>query len=132
MRLNNYFKEINEKVNEAYTIANKARALGFDPVNKVETPIATTLAEKTIGLVSVVYPQLNDKKLVNRILELEKEYGQLDTVVSFKIAEEIAKEKFCKFKDLLEAIDAGIRVGFAYVTLGVVSSPIEGFTGLKV
>ena len=99
MSLNNYFKEISEKVDEAYAIANKARALGLDPVSEVETPIATTLAEKTIGLVSVVYPQLNDKKIVNRILELEKEYGQLDTTVSFKIAEEVAKEKFCKYKE---------------------------------
>ena len=28
-------------------------------------------------------------------------------------------------------MDAGIRVGFAYTTLGVVSSPIEGYTGIK-
>jgi hypothetical protein len=38
--------------------------------------------------------------------------------VAFKIAEEIAKEKFCKFTNQLEAIDAGIRVGFSYITLG--------------
>ena len=44
---------------------------------------------------------------------------------------EIAKERFCKFESLLQAIDAGIRVGFAYTTIGVVSSPLEGFTGLK-
>src|SRR3989338_1749605 len=30
-----------------------------------------------------------------------------------------------------KGIDPGIRVGFSYVTLGVVSSPIEGFTELK-
>ena len=29
-------------------------------------------------------------------------------------------------------MDAGIRLGFSYNTLGVVSSPIEGFTGIKV
>ncbi|MCX6749488.1 MAG: DNA polymerase II large subunit [Candidatus Pacearchaeota archaeon] len=28
-------------------------------------------------------------------------------------------------------MEAGIRIGFAYITLGVVSSPIEGFTGLR-
>jgi hypothetical protein len=28
-------------------------------------------------------------------------------------------------------MEAGIRLGFAYATLGVVSSPIEGFTELK-
>ena len=132
MELNKYFDKIEEDVKKAYEIAGKARALGIDPVNEVETLVATSLAEKTIGLISVVYPQLNDKKIINRILELEKEHGQLDITVSFKIAEEIAKEKYCRFKDLLEAMDAGIRVGFAYITLGVVSSPIEGFTGIKV
>jgi len=132
MKIEKYFEEIDFQVREAYDFANKARALGLDPESKVETPIATTLAEKAAGLVSVIYPQLNDPKLVQRILALEKEYGQLDAAVAFKIAEEIAKEKFCKFESLLQAIDAGIRVGFAYITLGVVSSPIEGFTEIKI
>jgi len=127
-----YFLELISKVKGEYEVAEKARGRGLDPVNKVEIPLAMTLAEKVVGLISTVYPQLGDKRIVDRILELEKEYGQLDVAVSFKIAEEISKEKFCKFKDQLEAMDAAIRVGFAYNTLGVVSSPIEGFTGLKV
>jgi DNA polymerase II large subunit len=127
-----HFKTITKNVDVCYELAQRARARGFDPEARVEVPIATSLAEKAIGLISVIYPQLNDKKIINRILELEAEYGQLDTAVSFKIAEEIAKEKYCRFKDLLEAIDAGIRVGFAYITLGVVSSPLEGFTGIQV
>jgi len=126
-----YFKELETKIKISYDIANEARMKGFDPVSKVEIPLAANLAEKSLGLISTIYPQLNDKAIVNRILELEKQYGALDTAVSFKIAEEIAKEKFCKFEDLMQAIDAGIRVGFAYITLGVVSSPIEGFTELK-
>ena len=130
MNTKEYFKEIKEKVAKHYVVANRARAKGFDPVGEVETPIATTLAEKAIGLVSVIYPQLGEG-IVKRILELEKEYGPLDTAVSFKIAEEIAREKFCKFESLLQGIEAGARVGFAYITLGVVSSPIEGFVDLK-
>jgi len=131
LNIEQYFNEIEDKVKVAYSIAEAARAKGLDPMNKVEILLATNLAEKSLGLISTIYPQLNDKRIVNRILELEKEYGQLDMAVSLKIAEEIAKEKFCKFENLLQAIDAGIRVGFAYTTLGVVSSPIEGFTGLK-
>jgi len=127
----NYFKLIDKGVKEAYKVAESARKKGLDPVSNVEVPIAISLAEKVVSLISVMYPQLNDKKIVNRILELEKEHGQLSICVSLKIAEEIAKEKFCKFEGLLEAIDAGIRVGFAYTTLGVVSSPLEGYTGLK-
>ena len=132
MNIDNYFEEINQKVQEQFLIAGKAREKGLDNVNKVEIPIATSLAEKAIGLISTIYPQINDKRIVERIIELEKEFGQLDSCVPFRIAEEIAKEKFCKFESLLQAIDAGIRVGFSYITLGVVSSPIEGFTGLKV
>jgi DNA polymerase II large subunit len=130
MNTEKYFEMIKKKVDEQFEIGNRARAVGIDPVSKVEVPIATTLAEKAVGLISVVYPQLDDK-VVKRILELEEEYGVLDTAVAFKIAEEVAKEKFCKFESLLQAIEVGIRVGFAYITLGVVSSPIEGFTELK-
>ncbi len=126
-----YFSEIDKKVKVAYAIAGEARNKGYDPVSAVEIPLAANLAEKSLGLISTIYPQLNDKAIVRRVLELEKQYGALDVAVSFKIAEEIAKEKFCKFENLMQAIDAGIRVGFAYITLGVVSSPIEGFTELK-
>lgn len=132
MNINQYFAELEDKVRVCYTIAEEARAKGLDPMDKVEIPLARSLAERVVGLISVLYPQVNDERIVKRIVELEKEYGQLDPAVSFKIAEEIAKEKFCKFESLLQAIEAGIRVGFAYNTLGVVSSPIEGFTELKI
>ena len=44
----------------------------------------------------------------------------------------ISNSRYCKFENSLQAIDAGIRIGFAYYTLGVVSSPIEGFTEIKI
>ncbi|MBS3091861.1 DNA polymerase II large subunit [Candidatus Pacearchaeota archaeon] len=131
MQTEKYFHHIEQEIKKNYAIANEARSKGFDPVNKVEIPLARNLAEKSVGLISTLYPQINDPRIVNRIIELEKEYGSLDVAVCLKIAEEIAKEKFCKFSSHLEAIEAGIRVGFAYTTLGVVSSPIEGFTYLK-
>ena len=126
-----YFQNLKKGVEEIYEIANVARAKGYDPVNEVEIPLAMSMAEKVVGLISTVYPQMKGTKIAERILELEKLYGKLDTTIVFKIAEEVAKQKFCEFKDVLEAMDAGIRVGFAYATLGVVSSPIEGYTGLK-
>ncbi len=132
MELEKYFEIIGKGVKKEYSIAGAARSKGLDPLNKVEILLASNLAEKSLGLVSTIYPQLNDKKIINRILELEQQYGPLDAAVAFKIAEEIAKERFCKFESLIQAIDAGIRVGFAYITLGVVSSPLEGFTELKV
>ena len=127
-----YFKDLEKNVRKVYEVAEEARAKGLDPVDKVEVPLAMNMAEKVVTLIGTIYPQLINDEIVNRILELEKEYGKSDVTVVFKIAEEVAKQKFCTFENILDAIDAGIRVGFGYATLGVVSSPIEGYTGLKI
>src|SRR3989344_2277824 len=126
-----YFLELGKEIDKTYKVAQGARAKGYDPVDKVEVPLALTMAAKVVKLIATKYSQLDNEEIINRILELEREYGSLDSSVSFKIAEEVAREKYCKFETQLEAIDAGIRVGFAYTTLGVVSSPIEGFTQIK-
>ncbi len=131
MKTENYFKKLEEDVRKVYRVAEDARKKGLDPVGKVEIPLAMSMAEKVVGLISTIYSQVLNSGIVERILELEREFGKLDTTIVFKIAEEVARQNFCKFSSELEAIDAGIRVGFAYATLGVVSSPIEGFTGLK-
>ncbi len=132
MNIQSYFKEIEDKVGVCYSVAEAARSKGLDPRSVVEIPIARSLAERVVGLVSVIYPQISDPKIVKRIQELEREFGLLDHAVALKIAEEIAKEKFCKFKSHEEAIDAGIRVGFGYITVGVVASPLEGFTHFSI
>ena len=127
-----YFAEFEKKVRENYAVAEEARKKGLDPSEKVEIPLARSLAEKVVGLISTIYPQMNNCGITERILELEKEFGKLDPGVCLKIAEEVAKQKFCKFDSMLQAITAGCRIGFAYITLGVVSSPIEGLTEIKI
>ncbi|MBR9703936.1 DNA polymerase II large subunit [Candidatus Pacearchaeota archaeon] len=127
-----YFESLSKEIERNYKVAREARLKGLDPKPVCEVPLALTMAAKVIRLISTLYPQLDNEDIINRVLELEKKYGALEASVSFKIAEEIAQEKYCKFEDKLQAMDAGIRVGFAYITLGVVSSPIEGFTGIKV
>jgi len=131
MNTEQYFEALGKEIQRTYEIAGRARAKGLDPVDEVEVPLALTMAAKVVRLIATIYPRLDNEKIVNRILELEKQYGALDNTVSFKIAEEIAMQKYCQFENQLQAIDAGIRVGFAYTTLGVVSSPIEGYTELK-
>ena len=127
-----YFEEIDQKLKSAYKVATDARKKGFDPKTNVEIPIAKDMAERVEGIISTVAPQIVNKGIAKRIRELEKNYGTLDWRVSLLIAEEVAKEKFCKFKDKIEAMEVGIRVGFAYHTLGTVASPLEGFTNLKI
>ena len=130
--IHRYFDKIGKDIQEAYDVAKAARKKGLDPELDVSIPLAKNMAERVVGLISVVAPQITESKVTERITELEKEYGLLDWRVGFRIAEEVAQEKHCKFKDKLEAMEVGIRVGFAYLTLGIVSAPLEGFIGLKI
>ncbi|MEA3430446.1 MAG: DNA polymerase II large subunit [Nanoarchaeota archaeon] len=127
-----YFESLNTGMKIAFDIATEARKKGHDPDDKVEVTLAKNMAERVVGLISVVAPQIVGSGVVERIIELEKEHGVLDWRVALQIALEVAQEKFCKFKEKKEAMEVGIRTGFAYGTVGVVSSPLEGFVNLDI
>lgn len=130
--MDNYFEEIEKNIKKTYKIATEARKKGYDPEQRVDIPVARNMAERVEGLVSSVAPQIIGSGISKRIQELEKKYGSLDWRISLIIALEIAKEKFCKFNNKQEAMEIGIRVGFAYHTMGTVASPLEGFTKIKI
>ena len=124
--------DILKKIDFCYKVANKARSKGYDPEETVNIPLAKNMAERVEGLVSVAAPQIISKGIPQRIKELESIYGKLDWRVAFNISLETTQQKFCKFETQKEAIETGIRVGLAYLTLGVVASPLEGFVELKI
>src|SRR3989344_5943696 len=130
--MKSYHESLHSALQKVYAIASNARKVGLDPSLEVEILVAKNMAERVEGLISVAAPQIKGCGVVERIEELEKEYGKLDWRVALNIAEEVAREKFCKFKDKREGMEVGIRVGIAYVTNGVVASPLEGFTQLKI
>jgi len=125
-----YFEEIKNKINLAHKLASSAKNKGYDPELIVEIALAENMAQRVVGLISVLAPQIVNSGVVERIEELEKQYGALDWRVALKIAEEIALEKFCKFKDKKESLEIGVRTGFAYSTVGVVSSPLDGLINI--
>ena len=131
-KIKDYFKEIDDKIEKVHAIATKARKKGYDPEEKIDIPLAKNMAERVTGLISAVAPQIVNTSVPKRINELEKKYGVLDWRISLLIALEIAQEKYCKFKDKKEAMEVGIRVGFAYHTLGTVASPLEGFSHINI
>ena len=126
-----YFTDIESDVKSTYKIANKARKRGYDPEDKVGIPLAKNMAERVEGLIGALIPGIINSGLSKRIQELEKKYGKLDWRVALTISLETTQEKFCKLENKIKAMEAGIRVGLAYLTLGVVSSPLEGFVELK-
>ena len=127
-----YFDLLESEMRKAYKAAESARTKGFDPEPKVDIPLAKNMAERVEGLISIVAPHLVGKGIIERIHELEEQYGVLDWRVALVISEEVAREKFCTFKDKREAMEVGIRTGFAYHTLGIVAAPLEGFIALEI
>jgi len=130
-KIQKYFYDLDAGIKVCYEVANAARAKGLDPSDVVEVPLARDMSERVEGLISVVAPQIKNSGLSQRIKELEAKYGSQNWMISFLIAEEVALEKFCKFIDKREAMEVALRVGLAYITNGVVSSPLEGFVKLE-
>ena len=126
-----YFDSLTNAVKLQYDLASEARKQNKDPEPKVDILLARTVADRTEALIASLVPQIFGSGVAARIIELEKKYSPGDWRIALLIAEEVAKEKFCKFKDLKEAIETGIRVGFAYITNAVTSSPLEGLVEIK-
>ena len=127
-----YFNDIDKRVEKMYVFASQARAKGIDPEPKVATVLARTMAERVEGLVSIAAPQIINSGVSKAIEELEIKHGVLSVKVALAIAGQVAQEKFCKFSNKKEAMEIGIRVGFAYHTVGVVAAPLEGFVELQI
>lgn len=127
-----YFESIEKRTQSCFDIASKARQQGYDPHKKVEVKIARNMAERVVGLIATATDAINDVELIKRIQELESLYGPLDWKVALIIGKEVAEEKFGKFPSRKEAIEIGIRTGFAYHTVGIVAAPLEGFTGVDI
>lgn len=126
-----YFKKLDSDLKKAYDLASKAREKNLDPEPKVDIPLVRDMAERVEGLISVAAPQIINSGVSKRIKQMEKEYGTMDWRVGFQISLEIAQQKFCKFEDKKQAMEMGIRTGLAYLTSGVVASPLEGFVEIR-
>ena len=129
--IKDYFKKIDKEVAVAYKIANKARKRGLDPEKQVSVSLAKNMAERVEGMIGALIPNIINSGLSSRLPVLEKHWGKLAWRVALSISLEVVQEKFCKFENKLKPMVAGIRVGLSYLTLGVVSSPLDGSVELN-
>ncbi len=130
--MNAYFEKIKQDVARQYEIAEQARARLLDPREEVEIPLAEDVASRVQGLVSIAVPQLFRSNLAQRLRELEKKYSKGDARIAFDIAKEVFDGNFFKPSSVEKAIEAGVRVGLGYITLGIVTAPLEGISEIKI
>ncbi|MEM4158865.1 MAG: DNA polymerase II large subunit [Candidatus Anstonellaceae archaeon] len=122
-RIEQYFSNLEKKLQEAYDVARHARKLGLDPEEDVEIKIASDLAERVEGLVG-------PRGIAKEIKKLEEQKKSRDI-----IAKEII-QKICKgeiFKATPEVlIEQAVRTGVCILTEGVLVAPTEGIADVKI
>ncbi|MFX1388804.1 MAG: DNA polymerase II large subunit [Promethearchaeota archaeon] len=119
-----YFESIQNKVDECYSIARKARKLGLDPELDIESPQAKDLAGRVEKLVG-------PKGVAEVIRDLKKK-GLTEDQLVFKVVADILDKKIGRLESLEARVDRAIRVGLAIKTMGVVSAPLEGISKILI
>ena len=105
----NYFTSLSENADKCYTVANKAREKGFDPVNKTEITKARDLAERVEAQVG---PKGVSELIRNSLIEGSREISALE------IAKVLAK-KIKETEDVKSALEQAVRTSLSILTEGV-------------
>jgi len=114
-----YFKEIKEKIDLAYKIANNGRSRGMDPSPEVEALPAGDLASRVEGLVG-------PEGIASKIKELGRE--NLPRI----IGDILGDISMISRKEQEQRIDQALRTSLAIITEGVVAAPIEGISKVSI
>ncbi len=114
-----YFKELKDKINAAYKIAENARSMGFDPSLKVDAIPAGDLASRVEGLVG---PE--------GIAEKIRKYGREN--LTQIIDDVLGDVSHLPKKEQEKHVDQALRTALAITTEGVVAAPIEGISKVSI
>ncbi|MEM4366768.1 MAG: DNA polymerase II large subunit [Candidatus Anstonellales archaeon] len=118
-----YSESIMKGISECFSIAARARSLGYDPEDKVEIEVAKDMAGRVEAIVG-------PKGVAARIRELEAQ-GLGREEIAFKLAEMICSGEFGDFSQQ-QKVEMAVRTGTAVITEGVVVAPTEGIVEVKI
>ena len=124
--MESYEEWLDERTEEAYKIAQRARAKGLDHSLEVEIPRASDLASRTEKL---LVEHLEGAEVADDIRKLLAENDRETT--SIKMATIVAKRFRDNGHDLQKSIDVGLRVGLAILTEAVLVAPLEGISEVR-
>ena len=124
--IDDYHLWMDERADEAYDVAEKARSKGLDHQTFVEIPRASDLAGRT------------EKLLVNHLdgLEIADDIRvMLDNedreTTAIRMAEQVAIRCRDEGRGTQMSIDVGLRVGLAILTEAVLVAPLEGISEVR-
>ena len=117
-----YVEGLESRLNQLYSLSEKAREKGVDPSLKPECKIAKDLADLVEGLVGPKGVALSIRGLSTKLPREE---------LAFKVAEEIVYGKFGHMEQEAAAEQA-IRTALAILTEGLTAAPLQGVAQVKI
>ena len=124
--MEDYQKWLDERTDEAYRIAEKARSQNKDLQPHVEIPRASDLAGRTEKLLIQYLGEYKVADDIRKMLEIH-DRETTSIIMAQSVAKGFREEGF----DLVTAIDAGLRVGLAILTEAVLVAPLEGISEVR-
>ena len=112
-----YFEQLEEQLDDAFEIAEEAKALGEDPSPDVEIPVAKDMADRVENILGI-------EGVAARVRELEGEMSREEAALA--LVTDFVEGTVGDYDSRAGKVEGAVRTAVALLTEGVVAAPIEG------
>ncbi|WP_227133940.1 DNA-directed DNA polymerase II large subunit [Halorubellus salinus] len=112
-----YFERLESRLDEAFDVAEHAKAIGDDPKPEVEIPTARDMADRVENILGI-------DGVAERVRELEGEMSREEAALA--LVEDFVEGSVGDYESREGKVEGAVRTAVALLTEGVVAAPIEG------
>ncbi|PHQ40032.1 DNA polymerase II large subunit [Halorubrum persicum] len=112
-----YFARIEDRLDEAWDVAEAAKRQGHDPKPEIEIPIARDMADRVENILGI-------DGVAERVRELEGEMSREEAAL--ELVTDFVEGTVGDYDSRAGKVEGAVRTAVALLTEGVVAAPIEG------
>jgi len=112
-----YFARIEDRLDEAWDVAEAAKEQGHDPKPEIEIPIARDMADRVENILGI-------DGVAERVRELEGEMSREEAAL--ELVTDFVEGTVGDYDSRAGKVEGAVRTAVALLTEGVVAAPIEG------
>ncbi|WP_193309678.1 DNA-directed DNA polymerase II large subunit [Halorubrum halophilum] len=112
-----YFARIEDRLDEAWDVAEAAKEQGHDPKPEIEIPIARDMADRVENILGI-------DGVAERVRELEGEMSREEAALA--LVTDFVEGTVGDYDSRAGKVEGAVRTAVALLTEGVVAAPIEG------
>ena len=112
-----YFARIEERLDEAFEVAEAAKGRGKDPEPEIEIPVARDMADRVENILGI-------DGVAERVRELEGEMSREEAAL--ELVTDFVEGTVGEYDSRAGKVEGAVRTAVALLTEGVVAAPIEG------